>query len=206
MPTQSSKTVAAGALSLLCVLSSGLLSAEERNVRSTYGRALSSSGDCVISIAGSENLCVRDEDGDGVPDDRDKCPGTPKGMKVNADGCIAEITVPDVHFDFNSAVLKPGFGELLAGLYQEYRGQVRPERIIVIGHTDSVGSDQYNQKLSMRRAMAVKQHMVEVGGIDAGLIDPRGAGESQPVADNETEEGRAQNRRVMIQVKRAGDM
>jgi OOP family OmpA-OmpF porin len=195
-----------GTTTVILGLSALNAGAEERNVRSTYGRALTSSGDCVKSVAGAENLCVRDSDGDGVPDDRDKCPGTPKGMKVDINGCIAEIKVPDVLFDFNSATLKPGFGDMLDGLYREYKGQVRPDRIIITGHTDSVGSERYNQKLSMKRAMAVKHHMVSIGGIDRNIIETLGAGESLPIADNETEEGRAQNRRVIIKVKRATDM
>ena len=180
--------------------------AAERNVRSSYGKVVSTSGNCVKSIGGAPDLCVRDEDGDGVPDDQDKCPGTPKGSKVDASGCIAEIKVPDVLFDFNSAELKPGIGEMFAGLYQEYRGQVKPDRIVITGHTDNIGSDQYNQKLSMQRAMSVKQHMVTVGVIDGAIIETMGAGESMPVADNETEEGRAQNRRVIIKVSRAQTM
>jgi outer membrane protein OmpA-like peptidoglycan-associated protein len=179
--------------------------AEERNVRSTYGRAVTSSGECVKSIAGGMNLCVRDSDGDGVDDDHDKCPNTPKGSKVDIYGCIKEINVPDVFFDFNQSTLKPGFADLLRGLAEEYRGQVRPDAIIVTGHTDNIGSDRYNQKLSMRRAMSVKQELMNIG-IDGSIIQTIGAGESMPVDDNSTEEGRARNRRVQIEVKRASDL
>jgi outer membrane protein OmpA-like peptidoglycan-associated protein len=197
-----------GATSLLISLTALNGQAEERNVRSTYGKAISSTGNCVKSIAGAENLCVQvhDSDGDGVPDDRDKCPNTPKGSKVDINGCIAEVNVPDVLFDFNKATLKPGFAEMMTGLYEEYRGQVRPDRIVVTGHTDNVGSDKYNQKLSLKRAQSVKQHMVKVGGIKAAIIETIGAGESMPIADNSTEEGRSKNRRVVIKVYRATDM
>ncbi len=176
-------------------------SAAERNVRSRYGRAITGEGDCVKSIAGSMSLCANDSDGDGVTDDRDECPGTPPNTKVDQRGCIAEINVPDVLFDFNKATLKPGFSELLTGLYQEYQGQVKPQVIIVTGHTDSIGSDAYNQRLSLARAQAVKQAMINMG-IGSAIIQTVGMGESQPIADNETEEGRQRNRRVTIQVRR----
>ncbi|MBF0255678.1 MAG: OmpA family protein [Gammaproteobacteria bacterium] len=198
-----SRGLGLAALVLTLVLSN--LQAEERSVRSTYGRAMTSTGECVHSVSGSENLCLRDEDGDGVDDNNDKCPGTPKGNKVDVYGCIAEVKIPDIFFDFNKAILKPGFEEALSGLIAEYRGQVLPDAIIITGHTDNVGSDQYNQKLSMRRAQAVKDYFVGMG-IDGSIITTIGAGESAPIADNETEEGRSQNRRVLIQVKRASDM
>jgi OOP family OmpA-OmpF porin len=69
--------------------------------------------------------------------------------------------------------------------------------IDVVGHTDSVGSDDYNQRLSVRRAMAVKQYLVSQG-INGGIIDVIGMGERQPVATNDTAAGRAMNRRVDI--------
>ena len=71
--------------------------------------------------------------------------------------------------------------------------------IDVIGHTDNKGSETYNQKLSVRRAQAVKDYMVSEG-IDAGIVDVIGKGESEPVASNDTDEGRAKNRRVEIRV------
>ncbi|MEO5341819.1 MAG: OmpA family protein [Gammaproteobacteria bacterium SHHR-1] len=190
---------------LLLFLLSGSALAVERNVRSTYGKAVTSAGECVKSIAGGENLCIKDSDGDGVFDDKDKCPNTPKGYKVDANGCILEITVPDLFFDFNKASLKPGFIDMLRGLQEEYRGQMRPEAIRVTGHTDSIGSDAYNQKLSLRRAEAVKDALIGLG-IDGGIIHTQGAGESAPIADNETEEGRARNRRVQIDIQRPAEL
>ena len=73
------------------------------------------------------------------------------------------------------------------------------EVIIAVGHTDSVGSDAYNQKLSLRRSQAVKAYLVSKG-IDKTRIYTEGKGEKQPVADNKTKEGRAKNRRVEIEV------
>ncbi|PZO31710.1 MAG: flagellar motor protein MotB, partial [Betaproteobacteria bacterium] len=77
-------------------------------------------------------------------------------------------------------------------------GQVDLNSVIAIGHTDSIGSDAYNQKLSERRAQAVKDYMVSKG-VAADRIQIKGMGESQPVADNKTKEGRAKNRRVEIE-------
>jgi OOP family OmpA-OmpF porin len=69
----------------------------------------------------------------------------------------------------------------------------------VVGHTDSTGPEEYNEQLSLRRATSVKNYMVEQG-VDAGIIDVSGKGETMPIADNSTREGRAQNRRVEINV------
>ena len=103
-------------------------------------------------------------------------------------------------FDFNKAVLKEaGKAELKAlGASIKSQGMTVGE-INVVGHTDSVGSPAYNQRLSMRRAVAVKYYLVGEG-IDAGIIDVSGKGEDEPVASNDTAEGRALNRRVDIQV------
>lgn len=103
-------------------------------------------------------------------------------------------------FDFNKAVLKEQGKAELQKLGADIRAQgMSVGDIDVIGHTDSVGSDRYNQALSVRRAMAVRDYLVSEG-IDAGIIDAMGKGESDPVASNDTDAGRAQNRRVEIHV------
>lgn len=144
--------------------------------------------------------CPLDSDGDGVADYRDQCPGTPAGAEVDADGCIAELTIPNIYFDFDQATLKPQFKELLEGVYRDYR-QVDIERMIITGHTDSVGPEAYNQGLSERRAAAVAEYLVELG-VPSDKILARGKGESEPVAENDTKAGRAANRRVHIEVRR----
>ncbi len=104
----------------------------------------------------------------------------------------------DVLFDFDKAVLKPeGKGKLddLAGKVKA----INLEVVIAIGHTDSIGSDAYNQKLSVRRAESVKAYLVSKG-VEPNRIYTEGKGEKQPVASNKTKDGRAKNRRVEIEV------
>lgn len=176
--------------------------------------------------------CELDSDGDGVVDALDKCPDTPKGRKVDAQGCEIDtdgdglvdaldkcptvyaktadgcpppppppaeprkLILEGVNFDNDKATLKP---EAMATLDQAAAtlkewGNVRVE---VAGHTDSKASDAYNQALSERRARAVRDYLIS-RGIAAERLTAKGYGESQPIADNATEEGRARNRRVEL--------
>ena len=104
----------------------------------------------------------------------------------------------DAFFDFDKSVLKPEGKAKLDDLVGKIQG-INLEVIIAVGHTDSVGSDAYNQKLSVRRAEAVKAYLVSKG-IEKNRVYTEGKGEKQPVADNKTAEGRAKNRRVEIEV------
>jgi OmpA-OmpF porin, OOP family len=104
----------------------------------------------------------------------------------------------DAFFDFDKAVLKPEGKAKLDDLVGKVQG-INLEVIIAVGHTDSVGTDAYNQKLSVRRAEAVKAYLVSKG-IEKNRVYTEGKGEKQPVADNKTAEGRAKNRRVEIEV------
>jgi OOP family OmpA-OmpF porin len=104
----------------------------------------------------------------------------------------------DAFFDFDKAVLKPEGKAKLDDLVGKVKG-INLEVIIAVGHTDSVGGDAYNQKLSVRRAEAVKAYLVSKG-IETNRVYTEGKGEAQPVADNKTKEGRAKNRRVEIEV------
>jgi OOP family OmpA-OmpF porin len=104
----------------------------------------------------------------------------------------------DAFFDFDKAVLKPEGKAKLDDLVSKMGG-INLEVIIAVGHTDSVGSDAYNQKLSVRRSEAVKSYLVGKG-VEKNRVYTEGKGEKQPVADNKTAEGRAKNRRVEIEV------
>jgi len=104
----------------------------------------------------------------------------------------------DAFFDFDKSVLKPEGRAKLDDLVSKIKG-VNLEVIIAVGHTDSIGSDAYNQRLSVRRAEAVKAYLVSKG-IERNRVYTEGKGEKQPVADNRTKEGRAKNRRVEIEV------
>ncbi len=104
----------------------------------------------------------------------------------------------DAFFDFDKSVLKPEGRAKLDDLVSKIR-DVNLEVIIAVGHTDSIGSDAYNQRLSVRRAEAVKAYLV-TKGIERNRVYTEGKGEKQPVADNKTAEGRAKNRRVEIEV------
>ena len=134
---------------------------------------------------------VLDSDGDGVPDSRDKCPNTPKGVKVNADGCWE---LKGVYFDSDKAVIKDTkvLDEAVAILKANPKltGEVH-------GYTDSTASPEYNQKLSEARAKAVRDYFVKQG-IAPERIRAKGYGETNPVASNDTKEGRAMNRRVEL--------
>lgn len=142
----------------------------------------------------------RDSDGDGVIDPRDKCPDTPRGVAVDADGCPRRgtATLQGVTFEFNSSNLtsdsRPVLDEVAADLKRYPRLKIELQ-----GHTDSVGADAYNMKLSAERANAVRVYLVEQG-VPEQQLTSRGYGETQPVADNKTDEGRAQNRRVVMNV------
>jgi OOP family OmpA-OmpF porin len=104
----------------------------------------------------------------------------------------------DVLFDFDKSVVKPDGKSKLDDLAGKIRG-INLEVVIAIGHADSIGSDAYNQKLSVRRAESVKAYLVSKG-IEPNRVYTEGKGEKQPVADNKTKEGRAKNRRVEIEV------
>jgi OOP family OmpA-OmpF porin len=136
-----------------------------------------------------------DTDGDGVPDCSDKCPGTLKGVPVNADGCYF---LKGLHFDTDKAELKAGLGyfkelDLVADVLiknPDVKGEVQ-------GHTDNVGNAEYNQNLSERRAASVKEYLVSKG-VAAERLTVKGYGLTMPIASNDTKEGRAKNRRVQL--------
>lgn len=143
---------------------------------------------------------LRDSDGDGVVDDRDRCPDTPRGVAVDNNGCPRQgsATLQGVTFEYNSARLtaesRPVLNEVAADLKKYPQLQVELQ-----GHTDSIGSDAFNLRLSDQRAQAVRDYLLSQG-VGARQLEAKGYGESQPVADNKTDTGRAENRRVVMRV------
>ncbi len=138
--------------------------------------------------------CPLDSDGDGVPDHLDECPDTPKGATVNSVGCWALKGV--VLFDFNKWDIKPEAHRLLDEVVAILKKN--PEiKGVIEGHTDSIGSEEYNQGLSEKRAQAVEKY-IEEQGIDADRYTVKGYGESKPIASNDTAEGQQENRRVEL--------
>ena len=126
-------------------------------------------------------------------------PAAPAPAPAPAPAVATKVTyAADAFFDFDKSVLKPEGKAKLDDLVSKVKG-INLEVIIAVGHTDSVGSDAYNQKLSVRRSEAVKAYLVSKG-IEKNRVYTEGKGEKQPVADNKTAEGRAKNRRVEIEV------
>jgi OOP family OmpA-OmpF porin len=147
--------------------------------------------------------CPLDTDGDGVFDGIDICPGTRPGVQVNAVGCEIlfdeerkTLVLGDINFEFDSDKLTAD-SEMILDSVAESLTHFADARVEVSGHTDSKGRDSYNLDLSQRRADAVKAYLAGKG-IDEGRMETKGYGESAPIADNATEEGMAQNRRVEL--------
>lgn len=134
-----------------------------------------------------------DADGDGVGDSVDQCPNTPRGAEVDERGCWV---LRDVNFDYDKTDIKPQFTPELDKVVRVL--QNNPDvKIQVEGHTDSRGSEAYNQNLSERRAASVKQYFVSKG-IDSTRITAIGYGKTRPMASNDTEDGRYSNRRIEL--------
>ena len=126
------------------------------------------------------------------------CDGAIAAKAATSPIAAAKVTLnADALFDFDKSVLKPAAKASLDSLAGKVKS-LTLEVIVAVGHTDSIGTDAYNQKLSIRRAESVKKYLVSQG-IEARRIYVEGKGESQPVADNKTTEGRAKNRRVQIE-------
>lgn len=152
-------------------------------------------------VAVGINGCPPDEDDDGAPDYLDQCPETPRGLAVDAEGCVLPgelIVLTEVFFEFDSSDLTASSRSSLEKVAVALRGQPGI-KVEVRGHTDARGSEVYNLELSQGRASVVRNYLVSKGVPGPDII-ARGYGESQPVASNETEEGRANNRRVELKV------
>lgn len=137
--------------------------------------------------------CPLDSDGDGVLDDKDQCPNTPTGARVNEVGCWVLENLP---FHFDKSTLAPESFPLLDDVVMVLRNNAQV-RVEIQGHTDPLGTPEYNEKLSKRRAVTVMRYLID-HGIAANRLMAAGFGLTKPVADNDTEAGRAKNRRVEL--------
>ena len=153
-----------------------------------------------VPIGGESDECPRkidgpDEDRDGVEDSVDQCPGTPCYFTVDQYGCPIKATMR-LHFDFNKYNIRP---ESLPKVEQfaNYLLHNKGTHVNIIGYTDSIGSEHYNQILSEKRAEAVMRKLIELG-VSPDRLSAEGRGESEPVASNDTEKGRALNRRIEV--------
>lgn len=149
-----------------------------------------------------------DDDGDGVNNCDDKCPGSQAGQTIGPDGCPVPVSIDlkGVNFDFDKSTLRPDAVAILNEAIEILK-RYPDLKVEVAGHTDSIGTDAYNQGLSERRARAVYDYLTG-NGIDASrLVGPNGYGESRPIAPNtnpdgsDNPEGRAQNRRTELNVQ-----
>ncbi len=134
---------------------------------------------------------TNDTDGDGVPNEVDDCPKTPAGAPVNDRGCWV---IENVLFDFDHTQIKPEFVPVLDEVY-DVMAQNPALEMILNGYTDNIGSKAYNENLSKRRANSVKKYLTGKG-IDGMRMPANGYGYSDPVAPNDSDAGRALNRRV----------
>ena len=145
-----------------------------------------------------KNGCPPDSDGDGVPDCIDKCKGTPKNTPVDENGCppVGEelMILTGINFAFDSAKLDKE-SEVIVNRAVDNLKRNPQMQVLIEGHTDSTGPEDYNMGLSIRRAQAVKDYMVSQG-IAKERLSIKGFGEAQPLVSNDTKEGRAENRRV----------
>lgn len=173
------------AASALLLASSPLVTAAE------LGYLGSASGGAVHDSYGQ---CLRSADGDKIPDCLPKVAAAPKPQEQ-----VMMVSLSaDANFDFDKSNLKPAGKAALDKLAQQMRG-VQVKSVDIVGHTDSIGTEAYNQKLSERRAQSAAKYLIS-DGVNSSLITTRGMGERQPIATNKTAAGRAKNRRVDITV------
>ncbi|MDY6993709.1 MAG: OmpA family protein [Pseudomonadota bacterium] len=149
--------------------------------------------------------CDQDTDGDGVPDCRDQCAGTDPRAEVNERGCYVKDQVLEsiqlkVLFDFDKAVVKPEYYDEIRQVAQ-FMQQHPDTRVDIEGHTDSMGTNEYNQQLSQRRADAVREVLIAQFQIPANRIRAIGYGEERPIEPNTTRAGRQANRRVVAVIQ-----
>lgn len=152
------------------------------------------------STVGADGCAISlDDDNDGVLNENDICPNTPAGEAVNSDGCPATVNL-HINFENNAAEILPSSNAKL-DQYADFLKKHTNYSAKIVGYTDSRGSENYNKKLSQKRAKAVMDALISRGA-QASQLTAVGMGEENPVADNATAEGRAQNRRIEAELTR----
>jgi OOP family OmpA-OmpF porin len=146
-----------------------------------------------------------DSDGDGVYDDKDECPNTPRGREVDEKGCEyhlkkEETMKLDILFDVDKSTIKPQ-GQAEVERAAKFLKRYANVQAVIEGHTDSDGSDSYNMKLSQARADAVRATLINQYSISPDRLEAKGYGETRPVESNASKDGKAQNRRVVAVFK-----
>jgi len=161
----------------------------------------------VTNVENAVNDLKKDSDGDGVADQFDKCPNTPAGSVVDGAGCPIKFPAPDttkpapvtaspygnIQFEFDSSVLKTSSYPVLDATSADMRAN--SSTVTLAGYASSEGTAAHNMRLSKDRANSVKTYLVN-SGVDAKRLKVKAFGETHPIADNSTEEGRIANRRV----------
>lgn len=147
----------------------------------------------VIEVPAPVVETPKDSDNDGVLDTLDKCPNTMVGASVDNTGCMTLVNL-NINFDTDSAVIKDSYNSRIVEFANMMKNNTNLKATIE-AHTDSVGSNKYNQKLSERRATSTVEALKALD-VDSSRLTAIGYGETKPVATNKTAEGRAENRRV----------
>lgn len=157
----------------------------------------------VVIVEAPEPAPNPDLDGDGVTNDKDCCPNTAYGLEVNGYGCpVLNQNLQNITFEYKSSDLTAESKMILNSIVESMLSY-NTASVELGAHTDSIGSDRYNQKLSQQRAQSTMNYLVSQG-ISASRLTAQGYGEINPIASNDTAEGRAQNRRVEIRVTDPG--
>ncbi|WP_374029936.1 OmpA family protein [Bdellovibrio bacteriovorus] len=150
----------------------------------------------------AQALAPQDSDNDGITDDKDKCPSSAAGVKVNAYGCAEKekaVVKINVEFSAGKTTVEPQYEAEIEKL-AEFMKEHKTTTVEIAGHTDNTGSAKLNTTLSQKRAQAVADVLVKKYGIESKRVKAKGYGPSKPVGDNNTEEGRKANRRVEAQI------
>ena len=195
---------------VLLGLSVTLLRKKEKPLRDRDGDGIPDRDDqCPREPGPAPTGCPPDDDKDGIPNVEDKCPTEPETRNGFEDdeGCpdIVPAEFEDlagilegIHFDTNKDVIKPESKPILDRAVEVLK-KYQQVRIEVSGHTDSNGEYEHNVDLSQRRAESVRKYLID-NGIEESRIETRGAGPNEPIATNDTAEGRAENRRIEVKI------